>query len=60
MPEIKINLTNKERDTIKRYASADGRTMSNLCRKALIEKVRRDRKTDWSGEKIYWPHEGAV
>lgn len=44
MPQVNVTVTEDEREAIKLYAQMDGRTMSNLMKKAVMEKIRRDRK----------------
>jgi len=46
---IKVFLSEEEKEAVKRYAAMDGRSLSNLCRKALLEKLRRDKKRDEGG-----------
>jgi hypothetical protein len=55
MAIIKVFLSDEEKATIAEYAAMDGRSLSNLCRKALLEKIRRDRKKGPEGEIIRPP-----
>ena len=52
---IRVFLSEEEKEAVARYAAMDGRSLSNLCRKALAEKLRRDKKRDEEGEVIRFP-----
>lgn len=55
MAIIKVFLSLEEKTAVAEYAAMDGRSLSNLCRKALAEKVRRDKKRGKDGQIIKFP-----
>lgn len=57
MAQIHVTVSDSEKAAAEKYAAMDARTLSNLCRKALLEKMRRDRKKDENGEIILPPAE---
>lgn len=59
MPVVETTLSDEEKRVAKIYAQIDGRSLSNLMRKALIEKIRRDRKKGPDGQIIRPPGESA-
>ena len=59
MPEIKCYMSRAEYDAICDYARADERSMSEMLRKAMREKVGRDKKKSSDGKIITWPDKDA-
>ena len=52
---IRVFLSKEEKEAVARYAAMDSRSLSNLCRKALAEKLRRDKKRGEDGKVIKFP-----
>ena len=55
MPEIKVYVSEEEKEVIKTYAEVDERSTSEMMRKAMREKVSRDKKRCSEGQLIVWP-----
>lgn len=49
MAVIKVYVSDREKQVIQNYASMDERSDSEMLRKAMREKVKRDKKTDDDG-----------
>lgn len=57
---IKIYLTPEEKRAVTAYAAADTRSVSNLFKKALFDKMRRDKKHTPDGTLIQPPMKNLV
>lgn len=55
MPEITVHVSAEEEQAIEKYATADGRPLSNLFMFALRVHVRRSKKRDENSKVIKLP-----